>query len=211
MPDQPQPGSNQTPQRRRRVVGELVAGMAALVGTLSIALTTERLDRGHELFPRPWDHHKYIEIASSELGSFHIAPYCWRIGAPLLAAQLPGSIQQGFVILSLTATWLIGMMLYTIARQLGFSSPLALAGMLLFYSLEWAPKLYLFDFWLPDAPAALMMTAAIWAIVTRRDWLVVVSRRASSSSPPWCTPCARRAGGTAGWRCGRPCWCCRRS
>jgi hypothetical protein len=159
----------------RSRAGELLAAsIIALVATLSIWLTTERLTRDHELFARPWDHHKYIEIASSDLGSFHIAPYCWRIGAPLLAATLPGGIQTGFITISLIGSVLVGVLLYLIARQLGFSNTLALAGLLLFYSLEWGPKLFLFDFWLPDAPAAAMLTAAIWGIVTRRDWLLIV-------------------------------------
>lgn len=148
--------------------------MVALGATLLLARTTDRLGYDHELFPRSWDHHKYIEIAASSLGSFHIAPYCWRIGAPLVARWLPGDIQSGFTLLSWLSTWLIGILLYLLARRVGFSLPLALTGLLLLYTLEWAPKLYLFNVWLPDAPAALLTTAALWAIVTRRDWLFVV-------------------------------------
>jgi hypothetical protein len=43
------------------------------------------------LWKAPMDHHKYLAMASSDLGTFHIAPFCWRVGPPAIASLFPAS------------------------------------------------------------------------------------------------------------------------
>jgi hypothetical protein len=50
---------------------------------------------------------------------------------------------------------------YLIVRQLGLSVTMGLAGMLLFFSLGWATKFYVHDFWLTDPLAFLFLSLAV--------------------------------------------------
>jgi hypothetical protein len=159
---------------RRRAVAECLAVTAlAFAGTLAVFLTTERISYTHALFPLPWDHHKYLRIASGRPGDFHIAPFCWRVGKPLLAKVLPLDYQTGFVLITVACVVATAVLVYYLARAHALPAPLALAGSILFLTLEWGPTFFLFDFWLPDSLVAPLLTAAILAIVTRRDALYV--------------------------------------
>lgn len=59
-------------------------------------------------FALPMDHHKYIAMAQQDLGSFRIAPFCWRIGMPSLARMVGGD--PWTVMAVLTSIGLICMM-----------------------------------------------------------------------------------------------------
>ncbi len=56
----------------------------------------------------PMDHHKYIAMAQQDLGTFRIAPFCWRIGMPSLARMVGGD--PWTVMAVLTSIGLICMM-----------------------------------------------------------------------------------------------------
>ncbi len=128
----------------------------------------------HENFARPWDHHKYIEMSENGVFAFHIAPYGRRVGMPFVASLMPFELATNFFIISFVSTWLVAILIYYIARQTGFNAPMALTGALLWYTVDWAARFYLFDFWLVDPLAELFIVAAIYAILSRRDLLFVV-------------------------------------
>jgi hypothetical protein len=157
--------------RRSQIVERAGVAVLATLTTLTWLLSGERLTYSYFAFSEPWDHHKYLAMASGGIGDFHIAPFCWRIGKPLLAKALPFEYQTAFIVISVASVALIAILVYELARAYGHSASLAVAGMLLFMSLEWGPKFFLFDFWLPDSLAALLMTAAILAAARRSQFM----------------------------------------
>ena len=46
--------------------------------------------RSDPQFALPMDHHKYLAMAQQDVGTFRIAPFCWRIGAPAIAHAIGG-------------------------------------------------------------------------------------------------------------------------
>jgi hypothetical protein len=117
------------------------------------------------MFELPWDRHKYIEIAVNGPLNFHIAPYCWRFGKPLLASILPFGLEMSFLSISFLSVLLAGILSWLIARDCGFSRPLALTGVLFFFSLQWAPKFFLFEFWLPDSTIFALIILSVWLLL----------------------------------------------
>ncbi len=73
------------------------------------------------MFDLPWDRHKYIEIAANGPLNFHIAPYCWRIGKPWMAALLPLDLEMSFLFISFACVVVSGVLSWLIAREAGFS------------------------------------------------------------------------------------------
>ncbi len=150
-----------------------VAGVS-LVLLLLVFLRTERMTLDHPHFALPMDHHKYILMATQGPWDFHIAPYCWRIATPLLAGVMPFDLQTNFLLITLASLWLTGITLYYLARRFDLPRDVALMAPLLFFSLGWATKFVVYDFWLADAWSGLMLAATIWAIRARKDALYVV-------------------------------------
>jgi len=143
--------------------------LSALLFTLILLFRTQIMTYDDPNFPKPWDHHKYIFMAQNSLFNFHIAPFCWRIGVPLLVKLLPFDIIVNFLIISFTGIWFTGVVVYYAARELFLTKTYAISAMLMFFSLGWATKWILFDFWLPDAVSFLIITTAIYCIITKKD------------------------------------------
>lgn len=130
---------------------------------------------GHPNYPKPWDHHKYIWMATNDPLDFHIAPFCWRILVPTLAKVLPFDLEWSFFLIAFVGVWMTGVVVYSLGLR-WFPSPLfGLVAMLMFFSLGWAGKLVLRNFWLPDSLAFFFVALAVYAILARRDVLFVVS------------------------------------
>ena len=151
-----------------------------LVAAATLIIVTALLWAGqvmgyqHQNFPRPWDHHKYLEMAESDLLDFHIAPYAWRVGTPLVANILPFDLMTSFLLITFLSTWITAILIYCIARKLGFSPWIALTGSILWLTLDWGARFYLLDFWLVDPFAELFIVAAIYAALVRRSVLFIV-------------------------------------
>jgi hypothetical protein len=154
--------------RRREFL--LVIGVA-LVIIAALRLRTDALTYDHPQFFNPWDHHKYIWMATNNPFDFHIAPFCWRVGTPALATALPFDIEKSFMILSYLALWLTGVVMYYLARRLGFSQTTAFTGMIAYFSIGWVVKANLYNIFKPDPLAFLFVTLAIYCVVDRRDLL----------------------------------------
>ena len=144
---------------------------AAFFLTVILLLRTPLLTSGHPDFSQPWDHHKYIEMAIRDPLDFHIAPFCWRILVPLLAKTLPFSLQWNFLLISFTGIWLTGVTVYYIAKRFFSVTPCAAIGLITFFSLGWATRFPLSDFWLPDALSFLFVTLGIYGILAKREGL----------------------------------------
>jgi hypothetical protein len=150
-----------------------VAGVA-LVITAALALQTDSLTPNHPDFSNPWDHHKYIWMASHNPFDFHIAPFCWRVVTPALARAVPLDTQRSFFLISFMSVWMTGVAVFYLARKFAFSKWTALSGMLMFFLLGLAAKSNLYNLWKPDPLGFLIGTLAIYTILAGRDWLFTV-------------------------------------
>ncbi len=159
---------------RGRLGEALLIAAAALLLVGLLLLRTDVMTEDHPTFKKRWDHHTYIQMAVNRPFDFYWAPYCWRIAVPLLAKALPFELQSNFLILSVLGVWVTGVATYYLARALGFTRALALVGMLLFFSLGWATKFVLFNFWLPDAVSFGLTVVLMWLILARKDLLFVL-------------------------------------
>jgi hypothetical protein len=123
----------------------------------------------HPAFTRAGDHHKYVYMAEHGVWDFHVAPFCWRIGEPLIARVLPFGIQSNFRVITLASLWLTGIAMYMMVRAFGGGRAVSTFAMLAFFGVGWATKYAVFDFWLPDPAALAIATLAMWSVLTRRD------------------------------------------
>ncbi len=122
-------------------------------------------------FVRPWDHHKYLHMAQAPLGTFHVAPFCWRVGVPLLAKLLPLCAHVAFAALSFVTVWLTGALFFAIGRRRGSSNELGLVVMLLYFTLSYGAKTGLRWSYSPDAAVLLVVVLGLYLLLTRRDLL----------------------------------------
>jgi hypothetical protein len=147
----------------------LQAGGLAAVCTALLWLRTDHLGIGSPSFALPWDHHMYIAMAVGGPFDFHIAPYAWRILGPSLVWAMPFSAQLGFQVVTVVGVWGTGVAMWVLLGRLGFRRELCVAGLLLYFSLGYATKWTVFDFWLTDPLAFLLATAAVLLALAGRD------------------------------------------
>ncbi len=159
-------GWSAKPLDRRRLLQ--AAGLAA-VCTALLWLRTDHLTPGSPYFGLPWDHHMYIAMAVGGPLDFHVAPYAWRILGPALVWALPFGAQLGFQVVTVAGVWGTGVAVWALLTRLGFRPELGIAGLLLYFSLGYATKWTVFDFWLTDPLAFLLATAAVLLALAGRD------------------------------------------
>lgn len=140
--------------------------------TGGLFLRTRQLGPGQAEFAQPADHHKYIHMAEHDPFGFHIAPFCRRVGVPLLAKLIPARTHASFALLAFLAVSGTGIGLYALALSFGFRRAVAAVGVLAFFSLGWAAKFPLHNVYLPDAMVLLLVTLCILCCQTRR-WLLL--------------------------------------
>ncbi len=141
-----------------------------------IALTfrTNLVTYNNPAFNQPFDHHKYILMASSNPFAFHIAPYCWRVLTPLIAKVLPFGLEWNFFLIAFVSIWMTSVTTYYLARRYDLSRICAILGTLTFLSMGFVTKSLLQWFWYVDPLSLLFITLAIWSIVARKDALFVL-------------------------------------
>jgi Gpi18-like mannosyltransferase len=139
---------------------------------VAVALIVWRVDLktvGTAAFADPgWDRHLYREMARRDLFDFKLAPYCWRILVPLLAKLQPWSEQAGFLTVTGFALVATGPATYLLVRSAGGSRASAAAMVAAFYSLGWASRFPMSDFWVPDATSMLLTTVIMWLVISKR-------------------------------------------
>jgi hypothetical protein len=154
----------------RRTWAELAA--VAFASAVAVALIAWRVDLktvGTAAFADPgWDRHLYREMARRDLLDFKLAPYCWRILVPLLAKLQPWSEQAGFLTVTGFALVATGPATYLLVRSAGGSRASAAAMVAAFYSLGWASRFPMSDFWVPDATSMLLTTVIMWLVISKR-------------------------------------------
>ena len=178
MPPEASPAAVTSPVERRSLRGvaaaaarseRVHAGALAALIVAALLLFTDLKTAGTAAFADPgWDRHLYIEMARTNPLDFHLAPFGWRVLVPSLAALSPFSLQASFLAVTVFAAWAIGPVLYELFRTARFSHTWALVGEALFYTVGWATKFQLADFWIPDATAFLFVAVGLLLAVRRR-------------------------------------------
>ena len=145
-----------------RLAEYLLALLGSAIAVALLVLRTDLKTVGTAAFADPgWDRHLYIEMARRGLFDFRLAPYCWRILEPALAAALPFGLQASFMTVTFAALIGLGAAVYGLVRVAGFSRWHGAIAVLLLYSLGWGPKFVVSDFWVPDALGTLFLVVAI--------------------------------------------------
>ncbi len=152
---------------------DVFAFLLSLIITSWLFIQTEKIDYYHEHFPLAWDHHKYIFMALNNL-DFHIAPFCWRIFVPFVASLLPFELSINFQVIAFISLVLTGYFNFLIGKIFFQSDIYGLGMMMAYFSLNFATKYVIYDFWLPDAFAIFLITAAIYSIIIKNDFLFSV-------------------------------------
>jgi len=156
--------------KENRYKNFLLAAAVSCVLMAGLTFTTPLMTYDTVKFYAPLDHHKYIYMAQFPF-KLHIAPFCWRILNPLLVRILPFSLPMNFLFISLISLIATGILSFSILKKIKKDFVLSLAGVILFFSLSWATRIPLFDFWLPDSLAFLFMAGGIYAILINKDYL----------------------------------------
>ncbi|MCX8011458.1 MAG: hypothetical protein N3A61_09920 [Ignavibacteria bacterium] len=126
-------------------------------------LRTDLITLEHQNFNLPYDRHKYIEMAETNL-NFHIAPFCWRILTPMLSSILPFDIQTNFLLVSVAFIIATAVGVYYLVKHIFKEKIYAWLGVLIFYSFGWIVKNSLSDFWLVDSSLFFFLALAIFFV-----------------------------------------------
>ncbi len=123
-------------------------------------------------FNQPGDHHIYLYMAQHPLEPVD-PPFAYRVLYPWIAYLLPFNIELSFLLLAIFCTIMTGFFLYLFLRVY-FPVAIGLIGVILYYSLEYAARFQLYDFWLPDSMLFMLTAMAFWAIATERYNLYIL-------------------------------------
>jgi len=145
-----------------------ITGITALMLAIFF-FRTDRLDYSHPDFDEQWDHYYYIEMAVGNPNRERLAPFEYRILNPLLASVLPFDLAINFTILTLFGLSASGVICYYMLKTAGFSKAMSLTGLLLYFSLGWASRFNIHDFWLTDPLSYIFIAAIMWSILAKKD------------------------------------------
>ncbi len=154
---------------RRDVLAPAVAALAYLATAWN---SMPHLRPGHPWFDLAHDHHHYIALAADP-GSPQQAPFGWRPLIPLLARAVPGSLDTGFMVMSVLGLLVAALSAYHLALAAGRGRPVAWISLAGFLGLTWAVDANLFDHWLVDPWALASVGWITWAVV--RDHMAVAA------------------------------------
>jgi hypothetical protein len=104
----------------------------------------------------------------------HVAPWCYRVATPAVAARMPFDTLTSFRSLAFVANVASLVLLFLIARSLGFAGSLALVGVALYAGVFWTLK---FSFYSPayiDAQTQVLLLAIVYLTVESRFAPLVV-------------------------------------
>jgi len=76
---------------------------------------------GDPEYSQPYDHHKFIYMATQNPFGYHIADACRRVAVPFVAGLLPLPILRSFFLLAYLSISLTGVIVYYLAKAAGFS------------------------------------------------------------------------------------------
>jgi hypothetical protein len=166
-PDRPAPTAAGPPAAARATAGQWL--LALLVALVVTATWRKLLPLS---VPRCCDARVYLTMAADPTHAVK-APYSSRVLVPWLTHLLGGPPRLTFDRISLACMAATGPLVYAATRRLGavhWAALLAMVGLL--SSRAWV--FYLYDPWLTDPAAMLLVAVAFLAIVSGRVWVVAL-------------------------------------
>ena len=152
----------------------LGALLAILLLAANVACVSARFGFLHKAKQvKEYDHWRYIEMARGEQGRPELQrepPYCFRLAIPFVAGALTrAGLSENASFFALTNTALFGflLLLWLHLRDLGFSLPLRVAGLLVTGLTQGAVRWFEYQYWMTD-PAALFLVMLAFFLVERR-------------------------------------------
>lgn len=145
------------------VIGGSALVLLALVGQVDV------LDETHRNWPKPWDHQKYGYMADHPF-DLRLSPFGWRILGPLLASVLPVANDVAFRIVGFSALWGTSIMVFLLGRRARFSDAASACGSLVYLGTWWSTGYLLYNPWLPDALAFLVVAVLALLAMDRKAW-----------------------------------------
>lgn len=159
----------------RNFLGFFISFILASFILLKLFIKGEVMFYNHPHFPLPWDHHKYIFMALTNPFDFHIAPYCWRVFVPFIASFLPFTLSVNFLLISFISIVITGYFIYKISLVYFDKIEYGISALFFYYSLNFAVNYLLYDFWLVDAFAILLIVISLYAILIKNDFIFGVT------------------------------------
>ncbi len=165
--------------QRHLVISPALAGLLAtilLAGVVAISSSFYVQPLSGTAFTHPGDHHKYIFMAQNGVASFHVAPFCWRIGTPWLVSQIGLGVTPGFTLVNAVALVVGCGFLFSALFRYGFREVTAFVGVLIYLSVPWTTKLLFMVPWITDGLFYGLTCVALWIAVARKPvWLVILT------------------------------------
>ena len=159
-------------------LGALLAVALLALNMLSVAVVLGFLHKAKQV--KEYDHWRYIEMARGPEGQAalqHEPPYCFRLAVPALARGLMriGLSENGSFFL-ITNSSLFGflLLLWLHLRDLGFSLPLRVTGLLVTGFTQGAVRWFEYQYWMSD-PVALFLVMLAFFLVERERWRAVAA------------------------------------
>jgi len=124
---------------------------------------------------KEYDHWRYIEMARGPEGKPALSrepPYCFRLAVPALARGLMGlglSENGAFFLVTNTALFAFLLCLWLHLRDLGFSLPLRVTGLLVTGLTQGAIRWFEYQYWMSD-PTALALVMLAFLVIERGRW-----------------------------------------
>jgi hypothetical protein len=157
-------------------LGALLALVLLAVNILSVASELGFLHKAKQV--KEYDHWRYIEMSRGPEGKPELQgepPYCFRLAVPALARGLTRlGLPENTAFYLLTNAALFGflLLLWLHLRDLGFSLPLRVAGLLVTGFTQGAVRWFEYQYWMSD-PVALFLVMLAFFLAERERWRAV--------------------------------------
>jgi len=151
----------------------LGAWLAILLLAINVASVSSRLGFLHKPKQvKEYDHWRYVEMARGAEGRPALQkepPYCFRLGVPALVRGLTSvglSVNAGFFLATNAALFGFLLVLWLHLRDLGFSLPLRVTGLLVVGLTQGAVRWFEYQYWMTD-PAGLFLVMLAFFLIER--------------------------------------------
>ena len=154
-------------------LGALLALLLIAVNVASVAAALGFLHKAKQV--KEYDHWRYIEMARGPEGQAKLQrepPYCFRIAVPALARGLMRaglSENASFYLITNAALFGFLLLLWLHLRDLGFSLPLRVTGLLVTGFTQGAVRWFEYQYWMSD-PVALFLVMLAFFLIERESW-----------------------------------------
>ena len=159
-------------------LGALLALVLLAVNILSVASELGFLHKAKQV--KEYDHWRYIEMSRGPEGKPELQrepPYCFRLAVPALArglTQLGLPENAAFYLLTNAALFGFLLLLWLHLRDLGFSLPLRVTGLLVTGFTQGAVRWFEYQYWMSD-PVALFLVMLAFFLIERGKWGAVAA------------------------------------